>query len=509
MLNYLVRRIFQMGIVVFLSSLAIYMLLNIAPGGPLSGIRLNADRRSRVSDVDIARIEAYLGLDKPLILRYIVWLVGDDWLGANWVYAGVKPFTQQQVGRDGMPIFQEDSETGELAPVYQSFRFWTDPGVALIQPGYKLFVWGEEIESGVWDVTKLQVKPRQGAQLPEDAALSVDSVSVNAANIEAEDLNGRDYTLRTNADTLFLFPEGEARPRPQEGSWLDISWLTGAQGLFSQYAGFHGDTRGVLRMDFGFSWRLSPGQPVIEIIRSRLGNTLALMSTAIIFSLLVAVPIGIYSAVHQYSRMDYAVTTFAFFGSAMPVFWFGLMMILVFSLFFKQWGLPFMPSGGTQLVRAAQPGSMLALLGATPGSLVDRLVHIVMPASVLSLLYMAGWSRFMRTSMLEVLRMDYVRTARAKGLRERVVIARHAARNALIPLITVIAFQLPGVFGGAILTETIFSYPGMGRLYFDALGGNDWPIVMMILFISAVLVVVATLLRDILYTLVDPRIKYA
>jgi peptide/nickel transport system permease protein len=203
------------------------------------------------------------------------------------------------------------------------------------------------------------------------------------------------------------------------------------------------------------------------------------------------------------------VTTFAFFGSAMPVFWFGLMMILLFSLYFKQWDLPFLPSGGTQLVRTPQPGSLLDLLGATPGSLVDRLVHILMPATVLSLLYMAGWSRFMRTSMLEVLRMDYVRTARAKGLRERVVIARHAARNALIPLITVIAFQLPGVFGGAILTETIFSYPGMGRLYFDALGGNDWPIVMMILFISAVLVVVATLLRDILYTLVDPRIKYA
>ena len=114
----------------------------------------------------------------------------------------------------------------------------------------------------------------------------------------------------------------------------------------------------------------------------------------------------------------------------------------------------------------------------------------------------------MRTSMLEVLRMDYVRTARSKGLLEHLVIYKHAARNALIPLITIIVFQLPSIFGGAILTETIFSYPGMGRLYFDALGGNDWPIVMVILFISAILVVVATLIRDILYTLVDPRIKF-
>jgi peptide/nickel transport system permease protein len=265
----------------------------------------------------------------------------------------------------------------------------------------------------------------------------------------------------------------------------------------------------MLRMDFGFSWKLSPGQPVIDIIRSRLSNTIILMSAATLFSLIIAVPIGIYSAVHQYSRLDYAVTTFAFFGSAMPVFWFGLMMILLFSLYFKQWDLPFLPSGGTQLVRTPQPGSLLDLLGATPGSLVDRLVHILMPATVLSLLYMAGWSRFMRTSMLEVLRMDYVRTARAKGLLERVVVIKHAARNALIPLITIIVFQLPGIFGGAILTETIFSYPGMGRLYFDALGGNDWPIVMVILFISAVLVVVATLIRDVLYTVVDPRIKFS
>ena len=115
----------------------------------------------------------------------------------------------------------------------------------------------------------------------------------------------------------------------------------------------------------------------------------------------------------------------------------------------------------------------------------------------------------MRASMLEVLRMDYVRTARAKGLLERVVIIKHAARNALIPIITIVVFEIPNIFGGAILTETIFKYPGMGSLYFDALGGNDWPIVMVILFISAILVVIATLIRDVLYTIVDPRIRFA
>ena len=127
---------------------------------------------------------------------------------------------------------------------------------------------------------------------------------------------------------------------------------------------------------------------------------------------------------------------------------------------------------------------------------------------MLTLLYLAGWSRFMRSSMLEVLRQDYVRTARAKGLHERAVIAKHAARNALIPLITIVVFQIPGIFSGAILTETIFNYPGMGRLFIDALGRDDWPIVMAILFISAILVVFATLIGDILYTVVDPRIRF-
>jgi peptide/nickel transport system permease protein len=121
---------------------------------------------------------------------------------------------------------------------------------------------------------------------------------------------------------------------------------------------------------------------------------------------------------------------------------------------------------------------------------------------------MASWSRYMRSSMLEVLRQDYVRTARAKGLIERVVIVKHAMRNALIPVITIVVFQIPGIFGGATITETIFQYPGIGRLYFDALGFNDWPVVMAILFITALLVVFATLLGDILYTIVDPRIRF-
>jgi peptide/nickel transport system permease protein len=265
--------------------------------------------------------------------------------------------------------------------------------------------------------------------------------------------------------------------------------------------------RGVLRWDWGDSWALARGQSVTSVIGSRVTNTIILMSTVTVISLIIAVPIGIISAVRQYSKLDYAVTTFSFFGIAMPVFWFGLIMIMIFTLKFREWGLPYFPSGDVFTTRVT-PGSIQDVLGITPYTLADRIVHLFLPVTVLTLLYLAGWSRFMRSSMLEVLRQDYVRTARAKGLHERAVIAKHAARNALIPLITIVVFQIPGIFSGAILTETIFNYPGMGRLFIDALGRDDWPIVMAILFISAILVVIATLIGDILYTVVDPRIRF-
>jgi peptide/nickel transport system permease protein len=265
--------------------------------------------------------------------------------------------------------------------------------------------------------------------------------------------------------------------------------------------------RGVLRWDWGESWALARGQTVTSVIGSRIKNTLILMSTVTIISLVIAIPIGIISAVRQYSKLDYAVTTFSFFGIAMPVFWFGLLMIILFTLQFREWGLPYFPSGDVFTTRVT-PGSIQDVLNITPYTVADRAVHLFLPVIVLTLLYLAGWSRFMRSSMLEVLRQDYVRTARAKGLHERAVIARHAARNALIPLITIVVFQIPGIFSGAILTETIFNYPGMGRLFVDALSRDDWPIVMAILFITAILVVIATLVGDVLYTIVDPRIRF-
>jgi peptide/nickel transport system permease protein len=265
-------------------------------------------------------------------------------------------------------------------------------------------------------------------------------------------------------------------------------------------------SNGVLFGDFGLSWQILRDRPVSLLILSRLWRTLQLMSISLVVSLLIGVPVGVYSAVRQYSRFDYAVTTFSFIGSSMPTFFFGILMILFFGVFLHQIGWPYLPAGSAEGVK----DYVIPLVGKIEAkSLADNLLRMIMPVTVLALFNVAGWSRYVRASMLEVLRQDYVRTARAKGLIERVVIMKHSLRNALIPFSTVLMLSIPALFGGAIITETVFNWPGMGRLYFDALGRTDWPVAMALLFITAELTVAATLINDVLYTMIDPRIKFS
>jgi peptide/nickel transport system permease protein len=266
---------------------------------------------------------------------------------------------------------------------------------------------------------------------------------------------------------------------------------------------YQGERKGLLRGDWGQSYKLERNKPVLEVIGRRLPDTLRLQITATLVALGLAIPIGIYSAVKQYSKLDYFFTMFSFIGISLPVVWFGLMMISA-TLALRRNGLFWFPPGDIVSLRDyTVPG--LGRIDA--GSLTDRIMHLVMPVTVLSLLSLASFSRFLRASMLEVLKQDYVRTARAKGLRERVVVLKHAMRNALIPLITIVVFTIPGVFNGALLTETIFNYKGMGYLYIQALGQRDWPIVTAFLLINAILIVIANLIADILYTVADPRIR--
>ncbi|MEK7328235.1 MAG: ABC transporter permease [Chloroflexota bacterium] len=263
-------------------------------------------------------------------------------------------------------------------------------------------------------------------------------------------------------------------------------------------------SNGVIFGDFGNSWGMLRDRPVSIVVLSRLPRTLQLMSISLTLAVIIGVPVGVYSAVRQYSKFDYAVTSLAFFGSSMPTFFFALLMILVFSIVFKGLGWVYLPPGNAESVK----DYTMPFLGTVQAeSLLDKFLHLIMPVSVLVMVNVAGWSRFIRGSMLEVLRQDYVRTARAKGLVEQVVVAKHALRNALIPFVTLVVFSIPAAFGGAIITETVFNWPGMGRLYFDALGRNDYPVAMALLLITAVLTVIATLLSDVMYTIVDPRIR--
>jgi peptide/nickel transport system permease protein len=271
----------------------------------------------------------------------------------------------------------------------------------------------------------------------------------------------------------------------------------------------------VVQGDWGKSWTMQTGTPVLSMIGQRLGYTFLLMGLSTVLALLIAIPIGIFSAVKQYSIMDYTVTTIAFFGISMPTFWTGLMAMAIFAV-----GFDLFPTSGVRtagmngdiieaLTRILTFGRKYPELAGMESKLIlDGLHHVALPTLVLAYFNLAGWSRYTRSSMLEVLKQDYMRTARSKGLSERIVIIKHGLRNALIPLITLLALTLPSLFGGAIITETIFSWPGMGRMFIDAIANVDWPVVQGLLVISAALVVFSNLLADILYAVVDPRIKY-
>lgn len=392
-----IRRLFQMALVLLISAIATYALLNFAPGGPLAGLRqIQQTGRFQITEDDIARIRAYFELDLYLPYRFMRWFVG-------W------PTGPVEIG-------------------------------------------GREYFS---DVVVGCRKPVETEVLNDDGEYEIQVTGCNEL-VYMKDLTGRRVS------------------------------------------------RGIIRGDFGLSWRLLRDRPVSELIISRLPKTIQLIGLSTLLSLFIGIPLGIYSAVKQYSRFDYIFTSLAFMGSAMPTFFFGIVMILLFSLIPKEAGWLYVPAGLSESVR----GYTIPLLGeVAAGSVKDRILHLILPVAVLTIVNISYYSRFVRGSMLEVMRQDYIRTARAKGLLERVVIMKHALRNALIPFITIVVFTLPGLFSGAIITESIFAWPGMGRLYLLALGDYDYPVAMAIFFIIAVLTVIATLLRDVLYTIVDPRIR--
>ena len=239
--------------------------------------------------------------------------------------------------------------------------------------------------------------------------------------------------------------------------------------------------------DLGISF--SSSRPVADVILERLPATLELMFSSFLLAAVVALALGVFSAVRQYSSLDYLGTGLSFLGLAMPVFWFGLILQMIFSV-----ALGWLPVAGTETV------------GDT--SLGDHLLHLILPGLVLSLRNIAGWSRYLRSSLMGVLRADYIRTARAKGVPESLVVGVHGLRNALIPVISVMTLNLADLFSGAVITETIFAWPGIGRLFVQAMFARDYPLLMGILLIGSFMVVFFNLVADVVYGLLDPRIRY-
>ncbi len=257
----------------------------------------------------------------------------------------------------------------------------------------------------------------------------------------------------------------------------------------------HGQRRGILRGDFGFSYRTR--QPVLTEIADRLPNTIYLVTVTLVIVAIIAIPVGVISAVRQYSIFDISVTTLSFMGQAIPEFWLGLILILIFFSWLNNpfTGEPLLPSGGMHTIGMGF-------------SLWDRAKHLILPVTMGAVGWVAWYSRFLRSGMLDVIHQDYVRTARAKGLSERWVLYRHALKNALIPLVTISALDIPYIFAGSLYVELLFSWPGMGRLYYQAATKRDYPLLMAILIIAAGVTILANLLADIAYAYLDPRVRY-
>ncbi|MGN1004905.1 MAG: ABC transporter permease [Aristaeellaceae bacterium] len=257
------------------------------------------------------------------------------------------------------------------------------------------------------------------------------------------------------------------------------------QPVWVQYFNWLGE---VLRGNLGYSYKSY--QPVAQMIGSHLGPTLLLMGASMVVGLLIAVPAGIYSAVHRYQKRDFAVVTASFLGSSVPGFFLALILIYLFTV-----RLGWLPSSGMET-----PG--------VGGDFLDVARHMVLPVIVLAASVAGSNIRYIRSAVLEILEMDYLRTAKAKGIGHFRVINKHALRNALLPIVTVIGMQIPTLFGGAVIVEQIFSWPGLGLITMNAITARDYPVIMGVCLLSAVVVLSANLLTDVVYALVDPTIKY-
>ena len=279
------------------------------------------------------------------------------------------------------------------------------------------------------------------------------------------------------------------RVTPEQKAALEIR-LGLNQPFYVKFVNWIGE---LAKGNMGYS--ITHKKPVLTVIGEFIGPTFILMLSALMLSVLVGVPLGILSAVKQYTWIDNVLTVFALIGLSLPSFFFGLILLKTFAI-----DLPVFPLFGFQNPMLRKAGFWTQFW--------DKAYHVVLPATMLGLSGMASFMRYARSSMLEVIRQDYVRTARAKGLKESVVIFRHAFRNALIPIVTLLGFSIPGLISGAVITENVFGFPGIGKIAMDAIMQRNYPLILGINAILAMLTLIAALMTDIAYAAVDPRVRF-
>ncbi len=285
-------------------------------------------------------------------------------------------------------------------------------------------------------------------------------------------------------DPIDLMIQGDPNLTPADAKRLKALYGLD-QPILDRYAAWLGNA---LRGDFGYS--RNHGQPVLDVIGGRVANTALLLGVSLALSLAIAIPVGVYAALKPYSPLDYAINMICFAGISVPPFWLALLLIILFSVTFG-----WLPAGGMETIG--------------DGGFVDRLRHLILPVATLTVASVGGFTRFMRASMIQTLRQDYIRTARAKGVGTARMVTGHALRNALIPLVTVVALSFGQLFSGALITETMFSWLGMGKMIYDAILGNDYNLALVGLMFATALTLIGNFLADIGYVWLDPRVDFA
>jgi peptide/nickel transport system permease protein len=296
------------------------------------------------------------------------------------------------------------------------------------------------------------------------------------------------FAIRATGDPLAVYNRNPLLTPAERGALMHHYGLD--RPLIVQYAVWLSN---IARGDWGTSFVTE--QPVTTVIAQRLPNTMILMFSSFLLTLILAIPLGVFASLHRYTLFDNLTTFLTFLAYAMPTFWLGLVCIMIFSVWFKLHGLPYFPAGS--MYEPTQPQTLGALLW-----------HLVLPMTVLAITAVARYTRYLRASMIEVLAQDYVRTARAKGVPGLRVLRRHVFKNAAIPVVTLIMLDVPLLFGGALVTERVFAWPGIGMLFVDSANRTDYPVLLGLILIVATLVILFNVLSDIVYAWLDPRIVY-